>query len=125
MQKKAIRAIMGATYNAPSSPLFKELNIVKLKDLYTLHVKLFMYDFVNCSLPVSLLGIYEYHGDQHEHMTRHSTDPKPPKVNSEMTRRSFLYKGPCLWLSLDDQIKSSRSKASFKKQIIQSCISYY
>ena len=67
---------MGTAYNASSSPLFKELNIVKLKDLYKLQVQMFMYDFVNCSLPVPLLRIYQYHGDIHEHMTCHSTDPK-------------------------------------------------
>ena len=53
-----------------------------------------MYDFVNKVLPEPLLGIYEYHGDIHGHETRHSTDPKPPNVNTELMRRSFLYKGP-------------------------------
>ena len=45
-QNKAMRAMTGAMYNDPSSPLFKRLNILKLKDLFE-QVKLFMYDFVN------------------------------------------------------------------------------
>ena len=46
-QKKAIRAIVGANYNATSSPLFKKLNILKLKDLYDLQIKQFVHNFVN------------------------------------------------------------------------------
>ncbi len=116
---------MSATYNAPSSPLFKDLNIVKLKDLFKLHVNLFMYDFVHGQLPEPLRGIYKYHGDIHEHGTRHRTDPRPPKVNSESMHRSFLYKGPCQWMALDDHTKSSRSKLIFKKRLMQSYICMY
>ena len=35
-QKKAMRAMTGARYNDPSSPLFKRLNILKLNDLFEL-----------------------------------------------------------------------------------------
>ena len=98
---------------------------MKLKDLFEQQVKLFMYDFVNKVLPEPLLGIYEYHGDIHGHATRHSTDPKPPNVNTELMRRSFLYKGPCVWLALDMHIKSSKSRNVFKKRTTQTYILEY
>ena len=114
-QKKAMRAMPGARYNDSSSPLFKRLNILKLKDPFEQQVKLFIYDFVNNVLPEPLLGIYEYHGDYiHGHETRHSTDPKPPNVITELMRRSFLYTGPCICLALDMHIKSSNSRNVFK-----------
>ena len=108
VQKRAVRAIMGAKYNDPSTPLFKILNILKLKDLYDLQTMHFVYDFVNLFLPRPLLNVYTYHGNIHRHNTRHSTDPKSPKVNSKIMRKSFMYTGPTLWLSLDNNIKSSR-----------------
>ena len=37
-QRKAIRAVGNARYNEASSPLFKRLNILKLKDLYDLYI---------------------------------------------------------------------------------------
>ena len=46
---------MGAKYNDPSTPLFKILNILKLKDLYELQTMHFVYDFVNLFLPRPLL----------------------------------------------------------------------
>ena len=47
-QRKAIRAVGNAIYNEASSPLFKRLNILKLKDLYDryLYINLSM----NCYL---------------------------------------------------------------------------
>ena len=125
VQKRAVRAIMGAKYNDPSTPLFKILNILKLKDLYELQTIHFVYDFVNLFLPRPLLNVHTYHGNIHRHNTRHSTDPKPPKVNSEIMRKSFMYTGPTLWLSLDNNIKSSRSKSIFKKRVKQRYLNVY
>ena len=125
LQKKSVRAITCSKYNTPSSPLFKQLNILKLKDLYELQVEILIYDFVNQRLPDPLLDLYIYHGDSHDHETRHSTDPKPPATNSELMRRSFLYKGPLLWLSLSNSIRSSSSKYTFKNKITQGVISTY
>ena len=34
MQKKAIRIIAGGKYNEHTNPLFKDLKILKLKDIY-------------------------------------------------------------------------------------------
>ena len=65
------------------------LNILKLKDLYDLHVKLFEYQFVNVLLPVSLLRVFKYHGDEHEHNTKHSAHPRCPIVI--IMHRNFLY----------------------------------
>ena len=59
-QRKAIRAIANARCNEASSPLSKRLNVLKLKDMYDLHVKLFVYQIVNALLPVSLLRVYIY-----------------------------------------------------------------
>ena len=116
---------MGAKYNDPSTPLFKTLNILKLKYLYELQTMHFVYDFVNLFLPRSLLNVYTYHGNIHRHNTRHSTDPKPPKVNSEIMGKSIMYTGSTLWLSLDNNIKSSRSKSIFKKRVKKTYLNVY
>ena len=124
-QRKAIRAVGNARYNEASSPIFKRLNILKLKDMYDLHVKLLVYQFVNVLLPVSLLRVYKYHVDEHEHNMRHGTHPRCPIVNTEIMHRSFLYTGPNLWMSLNDHIQSSRTKTTFKRRITQNYIEEY
>ena len=109
-QKKVMRAMTGARYNDPSSPIFNRLSNLKLNDLFEQQVKLFMYDFVNKVLSEPLLGIYEYNGDIYGYETRNSTDPTS-NMNTELMHRSFLYKGPCtsIWFALDMHFKSSNS----------------
>ena len=47
LQKKAIRMITFSSFTEHSSPLFKELSIVKLSDIITLQLAVFMYKFHN------------------------------------------------------------------------------
>ena len=53
VQKRAIRVINNTKYRHNTDPLFKRNNIVKVSDLYQLHVFSFMYDLVNNKLPGS------------------------------------------------------------------------
>ena len=124
-QKKAIRAITGAQYNNPSSPLYKKLSITKFCDTYRMQCLLFMHDFVNKNLPGPLLQIFAYHSSVHDHDTRHSTDPKPPKITSEIMRRNYLRDGPCEWMSLESGIKSSKSKKILKRKLTHKFWSIY
>ena len=106
-------------------PKFVTLGILKFQDIYELHTNVFIFNFVNGGLPNPLLGIYQYHRDIHEHNTRQSTDPRTPNVNSDIMRKSFLYQGPKLWATLDDRLKVSKTKSSFKTRLKLKCISNY
>ena len=114
LQKRALRVMTGSKYNDPSSPLFKCMHILKLKDIHNLHVEQFIYEFVNGMLPLPLLSIYECQSDTHEYNTRQSTGPRHMKAHTDLMHRSFLCKGPILWSKLDGNIKSSKTKTNFK-----------
>ena len=64
LQKKALRIITFSSYNEHSSPLLKDLNVVKLSDVITFELAVFMYKFRNNLLPsvfdpyLILLGCY-------------------------------------------------------------------
>ncbi len=45
MQKRIVRAIFGADYNAHAAPLFDELRIFNLNNLYKYEVTKFMYNY--------------------------------------------------------------------------------
>ena len=46
-QKICVRVICGANFKSPSSPIFKQLGILKFQDIYELHTNVFIYSFVN------------------------------------------------------------------------------
>ena len=101
-QKKIIRAITYAPYNAHSEPLFKLLNILKLPDLYKLYASKYMFSVISNSLPCPLLNIFTLAQDTHGHNTRHS---KTLKLKVKTTRtmvatKSILNMGPLIWNSV-------------------------
>ena len=85
------------------------------------------YYFFYLKLKIKSMSMsYTYHGDIHEHNTRHSTGPRSHSVNSNVMRRSFLYMGPIFWMNLDDQVKSSKSKNILRmSQITQNYLRNY
>ena len=90
--EKSHRAIAGAKYNDASSPLFRHLKIMKfknLRDMY-MYIQHFVYEFVNDILPEALSHIFEYNRDIPRHNTRHGNDPRPPKANSDIMRKSLI-----------------------------------
>ena len=50
-QKKAVRIIMGAKYNAHTEPIFKYLSLLKVNDLCNLHELKFCYKLENKLVP--------------------------------------------------------------------------
>ena len=125
LQKKAVRIMTGSAYNEHAAPLFRESNILNVKDLHDQLVTGFMYDFVHQTLPKSLLHIYTYPGIDHGHNTRHSIDPKIPKVQSELLKRSFVYRGPYLWMNMDDSIKTAISQQASKRKWQRNVLATY
>ena len=67
LQKRAIWLISKDKYNAHSGKLFKELNILPLKQLIDFNILLFMYDVKNNNLPASLCVIFIWNIDVNEH----------------------------------------------------------
>ena len=51
LQKKAIRMISLAKYNAHTEPLFKTLNLLKINDIFTSSQLKFYYKFLKNDLP--------------------------------------------------------------------------
>ena len=59
LQKRAVRAISKADYNAPSKPLFANLKILDVFSIYSLQVSSFMYLYHNGALPLSFTQIFQ------------------------------------------------------------------
>jgi hypothetical protein len=102
MQKKIIRAIAGAKYNAHTSPIFKLSRLLKLEDIYKLHICKFVLSHIMKTLPSSLTHLFTLTQDIHSHETRHSFNYKitVPKIRTVIASQSILLKGPQIWNNL-------------------------
>ena len=101
MQKKAVRLIRGAEYNAHTAPLFALNKMLKLEDIYELQLAKFVYSLYNDLLPVSQKIDFTTNKSTHEYNTRNSYNPKMPKHRTSVAGRSIFTKSYYLWYNMD------------------------
>ena len=116
-QKKAIRIISGAQYNASTDALFVDLNLLKLADMIDLEMLKLMYLFSKNALPQSMVSVFTVNRLTHNYNTRFRNDPQIMQRNYSILDRSFLCRAPARWSNLPMDIKSCPTISSFKRNV--------
>ena len=133
-QNKALRAIFRKPkYNSEqkiyteSSPLYKELKVLKIKDLYLYNLAILTHDyFNNLNFPDTLKDTYSTQKSEKTTQTRslnyNLTYKKPKNYNTyrKPTIASSIY-----WNSLPIEIKNTKSKSTFKIKLKQYLLQKY
>ena len=70
LQKKAIRTIHRAKYNAHTKPLMKESNLLDLKDIFDIQCTKFYYKFKHGTIPSYFEKFFVQNNQIHNHFTR-------------------------------------------------------
>ena len=70
IQKRCIRTVCCAKYNAHTEPLFKTLNLLKIEDIFKYHVLKFYFKLTNRTLPVYFNSMAITNADYHNYGTR-------------------------------------------------------
>ena len=97
LQKRAMRIITLAPYNAHSEPLFKSLNILKISDIFTLFQLKFYHKLINDKLPKYFTNMqFEQNQNIHRYNTRGSINIHLPKINHSFAKRCIRYSLPVI-----------------------------
>jgi hypothetical protein len=92
IQKKCLRRIKLEKYNAHTEPIFKELKLLKIKDLCKLQILKFYYKLVNKSLPKYFdCMVPKRSSEVHQRYTRQINNFATPMVNHEFARKCIRY----------------------------------
>ena len=70
LQKRALRILTDSKYNAHTEPLFKELKLLKVKDIFNVQCLKFWYKFVNGMLPDYFRQMFTFNRDIYDIQTR-------------------------------------------------------
>ena len=70
LQKRALRIMTNSRYNAHTEPLFKQLHLLKVKDIFENQCLKFWYKYVNNKLPNYFRNMFTYNHELHEIETR-------------------------------------------------------
>ena len=114
------------TFNSitsPSNPLFIELNLLKLNDIYRLKVGLAMRRLIReNSLEINDLSLIS---TSHSHYTRSAKSNNffIPSVRTNLGKSSIKFQGPIIWNTIPNEIKSlslQSFKSKFRNHLINS-----
>ena len=97
VQKKSVTFLTGKQWNDHSAPLFKEMNILTLRDINTLQVACFLYKAVNNELPFSFKHYFILNKTTHDHFTRCCDNIHIVGCNSVIRSFSIRVYGPKIW----------------------------
>ena len=112
LHKRIIRILTDSPYDAHTTPLFRRLKLLKLKDIYRYSILVYMYqNHMNDEFRV-----------RHERNTRFSSSTLPSFNRLTLCQHCITYTGPSYWNDLPSSLRESRSlktfKANLKKEIL-------
>ena len=119
LQNKVIRYMTNTPLSSDINQKFKDLNILRIDELFFLETCKFMHKVHHKKMPGSF---DEYFMDiEHTHYirNRHCLHYQLPNPNSNLGKKSVKYFGIKAWSKLDQQTKNIESKKPFSNKIKQ------
>ena len=116
--KKVVRAITFKKFTSPSTPIFSELKILKLYDLFHLKLLTFVYESVNLISPTVFHNFFVTLSHAHQYDTRQARggDVFMMRKNTlQYGLRSIRYAGAKSWNNIPFKIKQSPSVMIFRR----------
>jgi len=119
MQKKFCRLITFSHFSAHSAPLFSQLNILNIYNIYKYNLATYMFKIRNSLLPA--LGHHQFvvNSATHEYGTRKKDDLKLPYCRTNLRQNTICFQGPKLWNNIPADIKQTKSLNIFKRSVKQ------
>ena len=113
-------------FRAHTSPLFKQLNLLKFSDIVNLHTALFMLRYSKGNLPVNFDGFFNPVNSKHPYRSRIAsrTTFSLPLIRTNYGMFNIRFFGPKLWNTIDESLKSL-SINSFKNKLKKKVIGRY
>ena len=107
LQKRAVRIIANKNYLSHSESIFKDLKLLKFKDIFEKHKIKFFYRYSHNDIPDYFKNFdFKLRNEIHSYDTRHKNDLHSIKVNTEYAKKCIRYDIPNFINSLDDSLKA-------------------
>ena len=124
LQNRAVRLITRSPFRLSSSPLYKELHLLKMFDIYKLQVILFMYKCKNSFLPDACMHYCVQNVNNFYNMRIHR-DFASISFRTNIREQCIRVVGPRFWDSLRTDLRDSGGVLIFKRFSRDYLISLY
>ncbi len=115
LQKKALRTIEHAKYNANTIELCKKTKILLIDELIDLELAKISYRYTHDTLPKPMEKLFQANGYNHDYMTRARNNPRIQPHSSSIYYKSFPGITPSIWTNLGRDIKTKSTLSTFSK----------
>ena len=126
LQKRVLRIMTFANYDSHSSPIFRQLELLKINDLVFIHTALFMQQYYSKQLPETFDNLFQPLSCKHNYKTRLASKNNYclPKARTNFGKFNVRYYGVKIWTSLDSSEKLM-NKSALKKKLSSDKIATY
>ena len=117
-QKKAIRIIHGARYNAHTDELFQKSNITKVENIFAKQSLILAYKFQQKKLPNAIQELFDKSLQNDSRFTRFSASSKL-KIDSSLKNDQIMYEIINNWNSANKSLREEENFKAFKRKIME------
>ena len=118
LQIRAARILANSAFDAPSSPIIKNLGWVKIADLIFFESKQLVFKFFNNQAPQYICNLFQRNSDCCSRDVRNTAkDLRLPMYTSSNGQKSFSYSGAALWNNLEIDVKQAPFLSVFKQRL--------
>ena len=115
LHKRTIRLITCSSRMTHTKPIFLQLNLLTLKELYLYKVGLLLFKIVHkMNVPKHINDYFNVNADVHTYNTRHASLFRLPLTRTNLMKRTFRYIGVKLWNRISGSINHKVPIGSFK-----------
>ena len=102
-----------------SLPLFKQLRILPLYNIYELCVSVTMFKFMKKLVPNELNDLFVTNDEIHSYPTRQRHQLRAPRARTSLRQKTFTNKGVNIWNQISVIINHNCSLSVFKSRVKQ------
>ena len=117
LQKRAIRIICGARKYDHTYPLFQQLSILSIKNLYIYSAQIFLYKYYRQSIPIIFSGFFTTNENIHNHYTRQTNQLHTQLAKSSQRSRTLRYSGVKINNYFINRLNYNCSDGEYKKNL--------
>ena len=118
LQKKVVRIISGRAFDAHTEPIFKQLKILKLCDIFRFQVGKIMFSFQeNWRLLIAFNNLFMIRSQLHSYNTRNSSSFYTFSCRTNIRQFAIGTQGPRLFNSLNSEICNAANISLFKSKL--------
>ena len=117
LQKKVVRIISGSAFDAHTEPIFKQLKILKLCDIFRFQVGKIIFLFKKRRLPIAFNNLFMIRSQLHSYNTRNSSSFYTFSCRTNIRQFAIRTQGPRLFNSLNSEICNAANISLFKSKL--------